>query len=109
MSGYKGNLFMRDDTFFGVCEGLGEDLRIPSNLLRVGFAVAFFFNPAMVVAAYLATGVLVLAVRLLAPDPRRRAAKAAAKARAAAAAAHPVQAEAHAPEAEELPQLAQAA
>ena len=109
MSGYKGNLFMRDDTFFGVCEGLGEDLRIPSNLLRVGFAVAFFFNPAMVVAAYLATGMLVLAVRLLAPDPRRRAAKAAAKARAAAAALQPLPAEAPAQQTEELPELARAA
>ena len=89
MSGYKGNLFTRDDTFFGVCEGLGEDLRIPSNLLRVGFAVAFFFNPVLVVASYFGLGVLVLATRLLSPDPRRRAAKAAAKARAAAMAEQP--------------------
>jgi phage shock protein PspC (stress-responsive transcriptional regulator) len=70
MESGKGNLFTRDDTFFGVCEGLGEDLRIPSNLLRVGFSLAFFFSPVAVVAVYLALGALVLVSRLVFPQPR---------------------------------------
>lgn len=70
MQGDKGNLFTRDDTFFGVCEGLGEDLRIPSNLFRVAFALGLFFSPAGAVIAYLGLGVLVLASRLIFPKPR---------------------------------------
>ncbi len=66
----KGNLFMRDDTFFGVCEGLGEDLRIPSNLFRVAFALGFFFSPQGAVITYAALGVLVLVSRLAFPNPR---------------------------------------
>lgn len=68
----KGNLFTRDDTFFGVCEGLGEDLRIPSNLFRMAFALGFFFSPAAAVATYVALGVLVLVSRLAFPAPRIR-------------------------------------
>ncbi len=70
MQSGKGNLFTRDDTFFGVCEGLGEDLRIPSNLFRVGFALAFFFAPMGVVIAYFSLGALVLVSRLAFPNPR---------------------------------------
>ena len=70
MQSGKGNLFTRDDTFFGVCEGLGEDLRIPSNLFRVGFGLAFFFAPVAVLLTYLALGALVLVSRLAFPDPR---------------------------------------
>ncbi|HZG44648.1 MAG TPA: PspC domain-containing protein [Allosphingosinicella sp.] len=66
----KGNLFTRDDTFFGVCEGLGEDLRIPSNLFRVAFALGFFFSPQGAVITYAALGVLVLVSRLVFPAPR---------------------------------------
>ena len=109
MSGYKGNLFTRDDTFFGVCEGLGEDLRIPPNLLRVGFALALFFNPPAVVATYFGLGAFVLAIRLVSPDPRRKWARQAARARAAAAADEPVPAQTPAVQPEELPELAKAA
>jgi len=70
MQGDKGNLFMRDDTFFGVCEGLGEDLRIPSNLLRVAFALGFFFSAQGALIAYAALGALVLFSRLVFPKPR---------------------------------------
>ena len=70
MQSGKGNLFTRDDTFFGVCEGLGEDLRIPSNLFRVGFALAFFFSPLGAVITYLSLGALVLVSRLAFPNPR---------------------------------------
>jgi phage shock protein PspC (stress-responsive transcriptional regulator) len=75
----KGNLFTRDDTFFGVCEGLGEDLRIPSNLFRVAFALGFFFSMQGAVITYAALGVLVLVSRLAFPAPRAaRSSKAAA-------------------------------
>jgi len=67
----KGNLLTWPDTFFGVCEGLGEDLRIPSNLLRLGFAIGLFFSIQGAVIAYAALGVLVLGSRLLFPAPRR--------------------------------------
>jgi phage shock protein PspC (stress-responsive transcriptional regulator) len=66
----RGNLFTRDDTFFGVCEGLGEDLRLPSNLFRVAFALGFFFSPQGAVIVYAALGVLVLISRLVFPAPR---------------------------------------
>lgn len=64
------SLFTRDDTFFGVCEALGEDLRIPANLLRVALAGLLFWNPAAAIGGYAAAGLLVLATRLLFPKPR---------------------------------------
>lgn len=63
------NLFTRPDTFFGVCEGLGEDLRIPANLLRIAFAAALFFNPQAAIATYLGLGILIAAVRWFVPNP----------------------------------------
>ncbi|MDQ8755511.1 PspC domain-containing protein [Sphingosinicella sp. LHD-64] len=66
----QGNLFTRDDTFFGVCQGLGEDLGFNPNWLRVALPVLAFFNPVAAIGAYAAGGVLVLATRLLVPNPR---------------------------------------
>lgn len=66
----KGNLFTRDDTFFGVCEGLGEDLGIPSNLFRLAFAFGFFFSMQGALIAYAALGLLVLVSRLVIRTPR---------------------------------------
>ena len=74
---------LRDDTFFGVCEGLGEDLGIPSNLLRLALSLMLFWNPAAAVATYVAAGALVLFSRLVFPRPKI----------APAAEAAPVQAE----------------
>jgi phage shock protein PspC (stress-responsive transcriptional regulator) len=73
MRNQGGNLFLRDDTFFGVCEGLGEDLGIPSNLFRMAFALSFFFSPAGALGAYAALGLIVLLTRLLVPNPKRAA------------------------------------
>ena len=67
------NLFTRDDTFFGVCQGIGEDLGFSPNLLRIAFAVGLFFNPVGAIAGYLILGVIVLATRLLFPKPRSAA------------------------------------
>lgn len=69
------SLFARDDTFFGVCEGLGQDLGVPSNLLRLAFALALFFNPVATLAAYAAAGLVVLVSRWLIPNPRIAAAQ----------------------------------
>ena len=70
----KGNLFTRDDTFFGICEAIGEDFGFHANFLRIALAFAAYFNPLAAVGAYLGVGVLVLLSRLLAPNPRRAAA-----------------------------------
>ena len=72
MREYKGNLCTRSDTFFGVCQGIGEDTGIPPNLLRIAFALMLFFNPIAVLTTYFAAGIAVLAVRLISPDPRSR-------------------------------------
>jgi phage shock protein PspC (stress-responsive transcriptional regulator) len=85
------NLFTRDDTFFGVCEGLGEDLRIPPNLLRLGFTLTLFFYPLVSLAAYAGAGLVVLLTRLLVPNPRLPKAQAAPDAVAIAAAQAPEQ------------------
>lgn len=70
MKNAQPNLFTRPDTFFGVCEGLGEDLGIHPNLLRVALAGIMFWTPYIALGAYAAAGAIVLASRLLAPAPR---------------------------------------
>ena len=66
----QSNVFVdRDDTFFGVCEALGEDFRFNPQFLRVGFALALFFNPLAAVAAYVAAGALVAITRWAVPNP----------------------------------------
>ena len=64
------SLLARDDTFFGICQGLGEDLGISPQILRIAFALALFFNPVAAIAGYALAGVVVLASRLLVPNPR---------------------------------------
>ncbi len=64
------NLFTRDDTFFGVCEGLGEDFRIHPNILRVMFGGLLFWNPPLALGIYAAAGALVALTRWLVPNPR---------------------------------------
>jgi len=63
-------LIARDDTFLGICEGLGEDFGINPLWLRLGFAVSLLWNPVAVIAAYFGAGVVVLVSRLIAPNPR---------------------------------------
>lgn len=85
MSNKQPSLFTRDDTFFGICEGLGEDLRINPLFIRLAFVLTLFFNPAMTIAAYFGTGVVVLASRLVFPKPRLASPAAQAEAPAPAA------------------------
>jgi phage shock protein PspC (stress-responsive transcriptional regulator) len=70
MQSEQGNLFTRDDTFFGVCQGLAEDFGIHPNFLRVALGGALFWDPAAAIAAYLAAGVVVLVSRLIVPEPK---------------------------------------
>lgn len=70
MQNVQSNLLTRDDTFFGVCEGLGEDLGFHPNILRVALTLLLFFNPVGAVAAYAVGGVVVLTTRLLVPNPK---------------------------------------
>lgn len=85
MTSAKPSLFARDDTFFGVCEAIGQDFGFNPLILRVVFGVALLINPVVVIATYLALGVGVLASRLAFPARTRGAAKAIAAAPAPAA------------------------
>lgn len=64
------NMFMRDDTFFGVCESLGEDFGFNANWLRLAFGVSLLLNPVAVIGTYVALGVLVVFSRLVVRNPR---------------------------------------
>ncbi|HEX8643329.1 MAG TPA: PspC domain-containing protein [Allosphingosinicella sp.] len=65
-----GNLLTRDDTFFGVCEGLGEDLGFSPQYLRVALAIILFFNPLAMIGLYAALAVVVVLARWVSPVPR---------------------------------------
>ena len=82
------NVFMRDDTFFGVCQAIGDDFGIHPNWLRLGLGVSLLISPPAVIATYVGAGVLVLTSRLIIPVRSRKARL------AAAAAATPTPAEA---------------
>lgn len=70
MQEYRPSLPARDDTFFGVCQAIGEDFGFHPNWLRVGFALALFFTPLGALAAYVGAGLLVAASRLIVREPR---------------------------------------
>ncbi len=67
---HGGNLLTRDDTFFGVCQGLGEDLGFSPNWLRIGLALLLFWSPMAAVGAYAGMGALVAATRLVVREPK---------------------------------------
>ena len=86
MTEAKPNLFTRHDTFFGVCEGLGQDLGFNPNILRVLFAMALLVSPKLVLLTYLGLGVLVFATRWFFPSRGNRAQSAQAEVQPAGAA-----------------------
>ena len=61
------NLFTRNDTIFGVCEGLGEDLGINPLILRLAFILPLFWFPMQLVAIYFTLGALLFVTRMLVP------------------------------------------
>lgn len=62
----------KPDTLLGICEAVGNDLGFSPNLLRVALCCLLFFSPKLMIGAYLALGVIVLASRLIFPKPRQR-------------------------------------
>jgi phage shock protein C len=71
MQNAQPSVFARDDTFFGICQALGEDFGFSPNWLRLAMGVGLLFAPLATFAAYVAAGVVVGLSRLIAPDPRR--------------------------------------
>lgn len=69
---------LRDDTFLGVCEAIGEDFGFNANLLRVPLAVALLWSPVVVFSIYGVAAVAVFASRMLVRKPRAAVAKASA-------------------------------
>lgn len=67
MTASQPNLFTREDTIFGVCEGIGEDFGFNAQYLRIALAGLIFWNPLAAVGTYAALGAAVLASRLLFP------------------------------------------
>jgi phage shock protein C len=62
------NLILRGDTILGVCEALGQDFGISPTWFRVAFCAPIFWNPVLVISAYLGIGLLVAASRFAFPD-----------------------------------------
>lgn len=91
------NLFRRRDTFFGICEAVGQDFGFNPTWLRLAFIAPLFFFPVQTFAAYFGLGAIVLASRYLFP------------ARAKAAAPAPTAIETAAPRAEKVEAMALAA
>ncbi len=82
----RANVFLRHDTLFGVCQGIGEEFGFNPNFLRVPFAAGILWNPLVVVGIYLGLGVALLVARWIYPKSQTIAAPHA----AAGQAAHPV-------------------
>lgn len=68
MQSGRPNLFTRPDTMFGICQGLGEDLGINPNYLRLALPLPLFLFPVATIAGYAALGVVVFATRWLIPN-----------------------------------------
>jgi phage shock protein C len=64
------NLFTREDTMFGVCQGLGEDLGLNPLWLRLALTGFLFLNPVAAIGTYLAAGAIVFGSRWLFPGAR---------------------------------------
>ena len=58
---------LRNDTILGVAQGLGEDLGINPNFIRVTFCALMFWNVAIAIGAYLGAGVIVAVSRYFFP------------------------------------------
>lgn len=66
-SDYQSN---EPDSLFGICQVAGEDLHIKPFFLRVGLISVLFFNPLLMIGAYLGLGLVVGASRVLFPKPQ---------------------------------------
>jgi phage shock protein PspC (stress-responsive transcriptional regulator) len=59
----------RDDTLLGACYAIGEDFGFNPLYLRILFAFAIFWSPAIALTAYAALTALVTLTRWLVPNP----------------------------------------
>ena len=67
------NLFRRRDTFFGICEAVGQDFGFNPLWLRLAFVAPLFFFPVETFIGYFALGAVVLLSRLLFPNKGTKA------------------------------------
>jgi phage shock protein C len=70
MQSYQPAIFWREDTLFGVCEALGEDLGFNPLWPRIALSVGLLWDPLAMIYAYLGLAVIVLVTRLILPNPR---------------------------------------
>lgn len=63
----KPNLFFRQDTLFGACQGLADDLGINALWLRVPLAASILYDPKIAVGIYAVLCVVVFATRMIWP------------------------------------------
>jgi phage shock protein PspC (stress-responsive transcriptional regulator) len=68
MSTSQVSFLARDDTMFGVCEAIGEDFGFNPFYLRVLLAFLIFWNPVVVISAYIVAGVAIAALRWMVPN-----------------------------------------
>ncbi len=61
---------LRDDTFLGVCEAIGQDFGFNPNWLRIALAAGLLWNAEAIVGIYFGLGILVAISRLVFPRPR---------------------------------------
>ncbi len=66
----------RSDTFFGVCEAIGQDVGFNANWLRIALGLGVLFAPVTVIALYALLALVVVTSRLLFPIPAARTARA---------------------------------
>lgn len=67
MENETANLFRRRDTFFGICEAVGQDFGFNPLWLRLAFVAPLFFFPVQTFVGYFVLGLVVLASRLIFP------------------------------------------
>lgn len=63
----------KPDSFFGVCEAVGEDLGFNPFYLRVALLALLIFSPVAMIAAYAMLGIAVAVTRWAFPRPKPRA------------------------------------
>lgn len=61
---------LRSHTILGVCEAIGEDLGFNPIFLRIPLAASVIWNPLFAFGIYFALGAVVLASRVLFPQPK---------------------------------------
>lgn len=61
---------LRDHTILGVCEAIGEDFGFNPTWLRVPLAACVLVSIEYAIVGYLVLGLVVLASRLLFPNPK---------------------------------------